>query len=121
MNKSNINMENVLPELPDGFDKGKIVMPKQVRRGQANTLRLYKCDFDPIERSLFKGFFAVPNKKHIGTKESVAERARTLIANGGATRVSGRCSCASSRRSHTSKGSTSSSTSNRLNERRQVK
>lgn len=84
MNKSNINMENVLPELPDGFDKGKIVMPKQVRRRQANTLRLYKYDFDPIERSLFKGFFAVPNKKHIGTKESVAERARTLIANGGA-------------------------------------
>lgn len=84
MNKSNINMENVLPELPDGFDKGKIVMPKQVRRGQANTLRLYKCDFDPIERSGFKGFFAVPNKRHVGTKESVSERARTLIDNGGA-------------------------------------
>ena len=32
MNKSNINMENVLPELPDGFDKGRIVMPEQVRR-----------------------------------------------------------------------------------------
>lgn len=85
MNKSNINMENVLPELPDGFDRRVIVMPKQVRRGQANTLRLYKCDFDPIDRSGFKGFFAVPNKRHIGgTKESVAERARTLIANGGA-------------------------------------
>lgn len=85
MNKSNINTENVLPELPDGFDKGKIVMPEQVRRGQVNTLRLYKCDFDPIDRSGFKGFFAVPNKRHIGgTKESVAERARTLIANGGA-------------------------------------
>lgn len=84
MNKSNINMENVLPELPDGFDRGMIVMPKQVRRGKANTLRLYKCDFDPIEKSGFKGFFAVQNKKHVGTKESIAERASTLIANGGA-------------------------------------
>lgn len=84
MNKSNINIENVLPELPDGFDRRMIVMPKQVRRGKANTLRLYKCDFDPIERSGFKGFFAVPNKRHVGTKESVSERARTLIDNGGA-------------------------------------
>lgn len=84
MNKSNINIENVLPELPDGFDKRRIVMPEQVQRGRANTLRLCKCDFDPIERSGFKGFFAVPNKRLVGTKESVAERARTLIANGGA-------------------------------------
>ena len=83
MNKSNINIENVLPELPDGFDRRRIVMPEHVRRGRANTLRLYRCDFDPIERGEFHGFFAVPNKGHIGTKESVAERARTLVANGG--------------------------------------
>lgn len=84
MNKSNINIENVLPELPDGFDKGRIVMPEQVRRGQTNTLRLSRCDFDPIEKSGFKGFFAVPNNRCIGARESVAERARTLIDNGGA-------------------------------------
>lgn len=83
MNKSNINIENVLPELPDGFDRRRIVMPEQVQRGKANTLHLYRCDFDPIEKSGFHGFFAVPNKNHIGTKESVAERARTLVANGG--------------------------------------
>ena len=84
MNKSNINMENTLPDLPDGFDKGMIVMPEQVLRRKANTLRLNRCDFDPISKSGFKGFFAIPNKKHIGTKESIAERARALIANGGA-------------------------------------
>lgn len=84
MNKSNINMKNVLPELPEGFDKKRIVMPEQVRRGTTNTLRLCKSDFDPIERSRFNGFFAVPNKRHVGTKESVSERARTLIDNGGA-------------------------------------
>lgn len=85
MNKSNINMENVLPKLPDGFDKGRIVMPKasRSRRRQANTLRLNRCDFDPIEKSGFKGFFAVANKRSIGSKESVAERAKTLVANGG--------------------------------------
>lgn len=84
MNKSNINMENVLPDLPDGFDRRRIVMPEQVQRRRSNTLRLCKCDFDPIERSGFHGFFAVQNKRLYGTKESVAERARTLIANGGA-------------------------------------
>lgn len=84
MNKSNINMENVLPELPEGFDKKRIVMPEQVCRGQVNTLRLNRCDFDPIEKSGFKGFFAVPNNRCIGARESVAERARTLIDNGGA-------------------------------------
>lgn len=84
MNKSNINMENVLPELPDGFDKGRIVMLETVRRRTTNTLLLNRCDFDPIEKSGFKGFFAVANKRCIGAKESVAERARTLIANGGA-------------------------------------
>lgn len=83
MNKRNTNMENVLPELPDGFDKGRIVMPKQVRRGQTNTLRLNRCDFDPIEKSGFKGFFAVANNRCIGARESVAERAKTLVANGG--------------------------------------
>ena len=62
MNKSNINMENVLPKLPDGFDTGRIVMPERVRRGKASTLRLYRRDFDTIERSGFKGFFAVANK-----------------------------------------------------------
>lgn len=83
MNKNNANTDNVLPKLPDGFDTGSIVMPEHVRRGKANTLRLYRCDFDPIEKSGFHGFFAIPNKNHIGTKESVAERARTLVANGG--------------------------------------
>lgn len=83
MNKSNINMENVLQELPDGFDKGRIVMTNQARRRRANTLRLYRCDFDPIEKSGFNGFFAVANKRCIGSKESVAERAKTLVANGG--------------------------------------
>lgn len=83
MNKSNINMENVLPSLPDGFDHGRIVMPDNVRCGTANTLRLSRCDFDPIEKSGFKGFFAVANKRCIGSKESVAERAKTLVANGG--------------------------------------
>lgn len=83
MNKSNINIENVLPELPEGFDKKRIVMPERVLRGQANTLRLNRCDFDPIEKSGFKGFFAVANKRCIGSKESVAERAKTIVANGG--------------------------------------
>lgn len=83
MNKSNINMENVLPELPDGFDHGRIVMPDNVRRGQTNTLRLNRCDFDPIKKSGFKGFFAVANKRCIWSKESVAERAKTIVANGG--------------------------------------
>lgn len=83
MNKSNINIENVLPELPEGFDKKRIVMPERVLRGQANTLRLNRCDFDPIEKSGFKGFFAVANKRCIRSKESVAERAKTIVANGG--------------------------------------
>lgn len=83
MNKSNINMENVLPELPEGFDKKRIVMSEQVRRGTTNTLRLNRCDFDPIKKSGFNGFFAVANKRCIGAKESVAERAKTLVANGG--------------------------------------
>lgn len=83
MNKSNINIENVLPELPEGFDKKRIVMPERVLRGQANTLRLNRCDFDPIEKSGFKGFFAVANNRCIWSKESVAERAKTIVANGG--------------------------------------
>ncbi len=83
MNKSNINMDNMLPKLPDGFDTGRIVMPERVRRRQVNTLRLNRCDFDPIEKSGFKGFFAVANKRCIGSKESVAEHAKTLVANGG--------------------------------------
>lgn len=82
MNKSNINIENVLPELPEGFDKKRIVMPERVLRRKANTLRLNRCDFDPIAKSGFKGFFAIPNKMHHGTKESIAERAKLLIANG---------------------------------------
>ena len=83
MNKSNTDIENTLPELPDGFDEGRIVMPNQAQRRRANTLRLYRCDFDPIEKSGFKGFFAVANKRCIGAKESVAERAKILVANGG--------------------------------------
>lgn len=84
MKKKNTDIENTLPKLPDGFDHGRIVMPDKVRRGTANTLRLYKSDYNPIERSGFKGFFAIPNRMHGGTKESIAERAKTLIANGGA-------------------------------------
>lgn len=83
MNKSNTDIENTLPELPDGFDEGRIVMPETVRRGTTNALRLNRCDFDPIEKSGFKGFFAVANKRCIGARESVAERAKTLVANGG--------------------------------------
>lgn len=83
MNKSNTDIENTLPDLPDGFDKGRIVMPNQARRGLANTLRLYRCDFDPIEKSGFNGFFAVANKRCICARGSVAERAKILVANGG--------------------------------------
>ena len=50
MNKSNINIENVLPELPEGFDKKRIVMPERVLRRKANTLRLNRCDFDCARR-----------------------------------------------------------------------
>lgn len=46
MNKKNTDIENTLPKLPDGFDHGRIVMPDKVRRGTANTLRLYKSDYD---------------------------------------------------------------------------
>ena len=85
MNKENTDIENTLPGLPDGFDKGRIVVTTQARCGRAaSTLRLYKCDFDPIEKSGFKGFFAVANKRCIGARGSVAERAKILVANGGA-------------------------------------
>lgn len=83
MNKKNTDIENTLPKLPDGFDEGRIVMPNQAQRRRANTLRLYRCDFDPIEKSGFKGFFAVANKRCICARGSVAERAKILVANGG--------------------------------------
>ncbi len=74
---------NTLPALPDGFDRSKIVMPDTGTRKHASTIRLNRCDFEPMARAHFRGFFAVANHKSIGSDDTVADRAHKILANGG--------------------------------------
>lgn len=77
-------MKGILPELPEDFDRNRIVMraPMGGRR-KGLTLRLNGCDFNPMHRMSFRGFFAIPDNKEIGTYETVAERVGKIVVRGG--------------------------------------
>ncbi len=77
-------MRDILPDLPEDFDRNRIVMRAKTggcRKGL--TLRLNGCDFNPMHRMRFRGFFAIPDNKEIGTYETVAERVGKIVVRGG--------------------------------------
>lgn len=56
-----MDKEDVLENLPSGFDCNVIVNCRDNRTIRGATLRLAKCDYGPIARNHFKGWFAFPD------------------------------------------------------------
>lgn len=78
--KNNAMLDNI----PDEFNREVIVDCRQYSMPmRGTTVRLCKCDYLPIERNHFKGWFAFPDIISPGNNEPRHCLISRIIANGG--------------------------------------
>lgn len=79
-----MNDNGMLDNIPDGFDRNMIVDCRQCSKPMRGaTVRLSKCDYDPIEKNHFKGWFAFPDILASGYNERRHCLISRIISNGG--------------------------------------
>ena len=79
-----MKLEPMLKEIPDNFNRSAIVNCRQFpTQTRGRTVRLCKCDYLPIERNHFKGWFAFPDTISPGRKEPRHALISRIVLNGG--------------------------------------
>lgn len=76
--------ESTLKNIPDNFNRSAIINCRQCADStRRSTVRLCKCDYLPIERNHFKGWFAFPDTISQGRKEPRHVHISRIVSNGG--------------------------------------
>lgn len=79
-----INKNGCIEDIPEGFDRSVIVHRDRCQdRRQAHSIRVAMCDFKPMERNHFRGWFAIPDFGNIGSKTKRSECMRKILEAGG--------------------------------------
>lgn len=77
------NNNGSLKDLPKDFDRSVIVRRDSHYRMSVRTLRLAKCDYLPMERNHFRGWFSLPDVRNNGNRISRIEAVKAIVDNGG--------------------------------------
>lgn len=84
MEESKMKTESTLKDIPDNFNRNAIINCRQFpTQTRGRTVRLCKCDYLPIERNHFKGWFAFPDTISPGRREPRHALISRIVLNGG--------------------------------------